>query len=67
MAGKATAQTDAIDERYQDQGWKRVQMGETVIYEKPVPEEVIADIEKINQQRRGKSIWWRALHKLEIT
>ena len=62
MAGKATSQAD-IDERYREQGWTKVQMGETIIYEKALPEKVMADIKEIDQQRKETPLWRRVLQK----
>lgn len=53
-----------IDARYQAEGWKKVQIGEITMYEKPLPEAVIAEIKKIDQERKEQGIWRRIFNKI---
>jgi hypothetical protein len=53
-----------IDARYKAEGWEKVQLGGTVLYEKPLPEEVIAEIKRIDQERKAKPLWRRIFDKV---
>lgn len=58
-----TTQTE-VDARYQAEGWKKVQMGEITMYEKPLPEAVIAEIKKVDQDRKAQPLWQRIFNKI---
>jgi hypothetical protein len=58
-----------IEKEYLSKGWKRVQMGETIIFEKAPSPEVIASIKEADQQRRAQPLWrriWRIWKKIVL-
>lgn len=60
MTSELSQLAEELDKQFREDGWKRVQLGELVLYEKPLPEAVISNIIEIQKRRvqRVQSYWW---------
>jgi hypothetical protein len=50
-----------LDERYRRLGWKRVQLGEVVIYQRPLSSRILARVAELSRARLRRTLLHRAL------